>query len=47
MGLGLGYAVFVSAPTGQRSTTLPLISLLSAASTYVPISIAFPGEGEG
>eukprot|EP00967_Tisochrysis_lutea_P127760 scaffold217766_cov32-Tisochrysis_lutea.AAC.2 len=32
----------VSAPTGHRSTTLPLISDANAASTYVPISIALP-----
>eukprot|EP00965_Chrysotila_dentata_P084766 2797761-Pleurochrysis_carterae.AAC.1 len=36
------FGLEVSAPTGQRSTTLPLISELSAASTYVPISIALP-----
>ncbi len=32
----------VRAPTGQRSTTLPDISDASAASTYVPISMALP-----
>ena len=36
------HGLFVSAPTGQRSMTLPDISVSRVASTYVPISIALP-----